>query len=300
MYKSRINHEVLELLTKKISLSHLSRFKRLLKNGPKEMYPRLINPILHFQKKTKEINIKTFWGENMKVLLPDFYSSLLYKYGFVEEQVISYILYNLKPEGTFIDIGTHYGFFTLLAREVVGEKGKIHSFEPTPKTYNILKQNVNKYSNIYTNNCLVWAKSQNLMFNDYGPGYSEINSVFNPRTDAATLKKLKVNTFEVKAVSIDDYVKKENLHPQFIKIDAESAEMEILKGMSNVLENQSPCLALELGDFDIENVPSSKSIIDFLTKFGYKPYEYNNGKIIEHKIRDYYSYDVLLFRKEIL
>jgi hypothetical protein len=39
----------------------------------------------------------------------------------------------LRPGGVFLDIGAHVGFYTLLGSRLVGDEGKVISFEPCPR-----------------------------------------------------------------------------------------------------------------------------------------------------------------------
>jgi len=48
----------------------------------------------------------------------------------------------MKPGMVFFDVGAHYGYYSLLGSELVGEKGVVYSFEPIKSTFNILKNNI--------------------------------------------------------------------------------------------------------------------------------------------------------------
>jgi len=50
----------------------------------------------------------------------------------------------LKKGDTFIDIGAHIGYYSILARNIVGESGKVIAFEPNPESYKLLKKNCEK------------------------------------------------------------------------------------------------------------------------------------------------------------
>src|SRR4051812_764427 len=56
----------------------------------------------------------------------------------------------LKPGDTFIDVGAHIGYFTLLASSLVGPQGRIYSFEPEEKNHSALLNHIklNNSSNI--------------------------------------------------------------------------------------------------------------------------------------------------------
>ena len=75
----------------------------------------------------------------------------------------------------------------------------------------------------------------------------------------------------VKSITLDDYVLSNKLKPTLIKIYAESSEYKVLKGMHYILNEIIPILCIELGDLDIDNVKSSREIIDLLIEsYDYK------------------------------
>ena len=56
----------------------------------------------------------------------------------------------IKEGDLVIDVGANIGYYTLIFAKLVGEKGKVYAFEPEPRSFKLLKKNVeeNKYQNI--------------------------------------------------------------------------------------------------------------------------------------------------------
>ena len=56
----------------------------------------------------------------------------------------------IKESDIVIDIGAHIGYFSLIFAKLVGNNGKVFSFEPEPENYKILKKNIeiNNYQNV--------------------------------------------------------------------------------------------------------------------------------------------------------
>ncbi len=134
-----------------------------------------------------------------------------------------------------------------------------------------------------------------MSFNDYGIEYSAFNSFVNARLNKNSLDQINVNKFKVKTISLDKYIFDNRIKPNFIKIDAESAEYEILKGMKRTLEKIKPIITIEVGDMEIEDIENSSVCIEYILDRGYNSYEYKNGHIIRHKLKDEYTYDNILF-----
>ena len=59
----------------------------------------------------------------------------------------------VKEGMTVVDIGANIGYYTLIAAKLVGEKGKVFSFEPGPDNYGLLLKNPNQVSKIINAGC---------------------------------------------------------------------------------------------------------------------------------------------------
>jgi len=279
-------------LDKNVSLSKKAIMQKLIRSPIKMLYSQFL---ISFNKETK-IKTKTFWHEDMLVVIPERVSRTLYRYGFFEEGLTKMFLKYLQPRMTLLDIGAHFGYFTLLGSYLVGEKGQVHSFEPIPSTFKILQRNVLKKNNIFINNKAVFSIKTNVDINDYGIKYSAFNSLYAARLPKKILHKVTIEKHEIETLTIDDYIKSKNIKPDFVKIDAEGAEFEALLGMQKTIAEFHPIISIEVGDFDVEGVPISKNLISYLKNKNYQPYEFKDGKFSKHLLKDnQYRYDNILF-----
>jgi len=268
------------------------RSVRLLTHPYKMLYPKLLT-IAH---KSKEVKAKTFWGGEMNVILPEIVSKDIWRYGFFEADVCFYLLSFLKEGMSFIDIGGHFGFFSLMGSYLVGEKGMVLTFEPTPSTFTQLKKNVlhhAAYQNIELNNMAAYSSNTDLRFYDYGLEFAAFNSLYGSRDTQSEAAKKEIL---VKACRLDDVLEKKGTEAvDFVKIDAESSEMRVLNGMVELLKRYKPFIVVEVGDFNIADVPNSKEIISWLQGMKYMPYEVAGHTIVPHTIREKYACCNLLF-----
>ena len=86
------------------------------------------------------------------------------------------------------------------------------------------------------------------------------------------------------------------MSPHFIKIDAENAELDVLKGAEATLASRSAVVTIEVGDDEsVGNGRRSRDVIDHLTSRGYEPFEFRDNQLVRHEVRDRYEYDNLLF-----
>lgn len=237
-----------------------------------------------------------FFGEDISGIFPDVVFSFIYLYGYSEEGLTTLVLKYLKPGMIFFDIGAHIGYESALASVIVGKTGKVYSFEPTPSTYELLYRNTAKIKNVVINNLAVWSKSGILKFFDYGPSYSGLNSFFLPRVSEKFLPSLKAREINVCAISLDDYCSLYEIKPSFVKIDAESAEYNILVGMAKTLRKVKPIVILEIGDMPKESGKTMKCL-NFMKRLGYSVFEYTDGEVVKHMVKNSYLgvFDNLLF-----
>lgn len=62
--------------------------------------------------------------------------------GAMEPGLTKYFRKRIKPGIVVVDVGANVGFYTLLAARLLQGKGRIYSFEPAPRTYKLLQDNV--------------------------------------------------------------------------------------------------------------------------------------------------------------
>jgi FkbM family methyltransferase len=238
------------------------------------------NKLLH---KSSLEKITTFWGDTMNVVIPEEVSLKLFAYGYFEGGLTGIILENLNKNDTFMDVGAHFGYFTLLGSTIVGDQGRVHSFEPSPPTYRILESNTLRKSNITINNAALFSKNGRMRMRIHEIERSAYNSII-PEGSGNSEEITYVNT-----MCLDDYVKSNKIRPDFIKLDAEDAEYEILSGGKITLETFKPIISLEVGGVN------SKKCIGYLEDIGYAAYTCRKGKVSILDNRAKYEYDNLVF-----
>jgi FkbM family methyltransferase len=290
-----MNEKYVEPLQAQSELFHASRLTKLVKAPAGLIGSRWAAIRANWLGQGTRKAARTFWGQPMSVVLPDQVSVSLYRYGYVEEGLIRLVLEFLQPGMTFFDIGAHFGFFTLLASSIVGESGQVHSFEPTPSTFAVLQENVAPMKNVRVNNMAMYKEVTTISFNDFGPGLSAFNSLYDPRLSESRKTGVKSTTHQVQATSVDAYVANTGAKPDFIKIDAESAEIDILNGMTKTLAEIRPLVSTEVGDFSIEGTGSSNEIVKRLSDARYIGCEFDGNKVVRHQHQGKYREDNLLF-----
>ena len=242
---------------------------------------------------TVELVGKTFWGADFHAAIPELVSTTIYRYGIFEEELTRAFVLLLRPGMTFFDVGSHFGYFSLLASALVGETGRVHAFDPTPSTYQMLLKNTAGIANITTNNVAASSKEEDLTFNDFGLAHSAFNSLGAAKMNVGGLR---ANVIKVKAVTIDGYCRELGVWPDVMKVDAEGAELDILKGMPELLERRKTVITLEMGDVG-ETVGSGQSrrVHDYIVERGYRALEMAGTKMVPHVPVESYPYTNIIF-----
>jgi len=275
----------IESLINAVTLGESSRFMKLFQIPGKALYSKAIRSF----GSSAKVKANTFWGSSMDVCLPEIVSERIYKFGYFDEDVCVFLLKNLHPGMTFVDVGAHFGFFSLLANHLVKSDGLVISIDPTPSTFEVLKGNMTKYTkfkNYSMHNVAAFDENTDLTFFDYGVTNSAYNSLIGARQETMEQSKLSI---QVKAVRMDSLLMQEGVaRLDLIKIDAESAELNVLRGLSDMINRFSPKIILEIGD---THLSKTLDLIDFMTQYGYTPHEMHNYNIRPHVIQN--NYDVM-------
>ena len=159
-----------------------------------------------------------------------------------------------------VDIGANIGFFTLFFRSIVGKKGKVISFEPEIKNYEVLKKNVeiNNLENVKCYRYAIGSEKKELRLN-----VSEFTGQHNI-DDSGEIK--------VECFPLDDVVKNVN----FIKIDTEGYEVQVLNGMKQLLKNK-PIIVLEFYYKLLKKYNEPREIFTILSKYNYEFFDLRNN-----------------------
>lgn len=155
----------------------------------------------------------------------------------------------IGPGDTVIDVGGHIGYTALWFCQLVGS-GKVYVFEPGPNNLPYLKRNIQDHENIalFTLGLGNVAATQVLHVENLtgmnntcvedSPIYAQ-NAAFNGLA-------AKTEAVPIEVVRFDDFVREQGLHPNFIKIDVEGFEAEVLEGMRETLHATRPMLMVEV------------------------------------------------------
>lgn len=172
---------------------------------------------------------------------------------------------HVRKSSVVYDVGAHLGFYTLLASHLVGERGQVVAFEPSPENLEHIRKHVqiNNASNV----SIVPAAVSD----------STGTRLFSEGASSSTGKISETGKLNVDSVSIDDLVFGGTISkPDFIKMDIEGAELEALKGAHRTLSDHSPTLFLAIHGSD-----TGLECRKLLAKLGYGCLPIGTGSIVD-------------------
>lgn len=235
-------------------------------------------------KKGKIVEVPTFFGAKIQLLLPagmDIYL-LGGKTHSSEIRLTKFLINKLQKGNTFVDIGTHFGFYSLLAAHLVEKEGKVIGIEASHSIFELYQQNIALYSNIQGFHLAATDKASSLSFYEFPILYSEYNTVNPAQFQAAKwLQKNPPKEIIVAGKNVDLLMTELNLIPDFIKIDVEGAEFAAIKGAEEMLIEHHPTIALEYLIDSRENAPHQQAA-QFLQKLNYKAHIIDNEGELEY------------------
>jgi len=262
---------------------------KYLKHFPE--YILLFVHIFLFDKIIKKINYTawiflknkfTFIKKSKLFIDKDFYITIppytdIYRYGAyihtpAEYKLTKFILKNIDRIKNFFDVGANYGYYSFLITNI-NKSSTAYAFEPNPYALKIL--NLNKNERIKVIPYAIGGENKKIKF--------ERGHFMNSLATNIILNEQNKDFIEVEMITLDNFCSKNNVIPDFIKIDVEKIESEVIKGGINLLKSCHPILTLEI--YLNERFIEYEEVLEILKSIGYKSFFINfNGDIEEIEI----------------
>lgn len=153
---------------------------------------------------------------------------------------------HIRPGDTVVDVGANLGYYALIAAELVGEQGHVIAIEPNPSVYAFLRDtiSVNGFSSRVTAlNAAIGGGSREDSAPFFVPHGEPKNGRFLLKGEDARHLSASGEVFSVKTV---DTVPVDSGRVDFIKIDVEGAELEVLGALATLLETHRPKVVCEV------------------------------------------------------
>jgi len=222
--------------------------------------------------------VKAFFGKSSTLMTLPFGAQWLLQHSALDDQLRSgkfevaetnFVTRFLRDGMIVLDIGAHHGFYSLLASKLVGPTGRVVAFEPSPRERVRLERHVrlNECKNVRIEGIALGASigRAELFLVEGMEDYC--NSLRPPAVSAQT------RTVSVDVTTLDEFLSRADIkNVDLVKLDVEGAELDVLKGASNLLEHsRRPIFLIEV--YDIRTQPwgyRAFEIVEFLKKISYR------------------------------
>jgi FkbM family methyltransferase len=213
----------------------------------------------------------------------DFMYATLEGRGFYEPETTVLLASVLKPGDTFIDVGAHVGYFSVLAAALVGAAGRVIAFEPEPRNYARLVEHVrlNGFAHVVPVPSAAGSEEGMLEFhfnsdNDGGHALWDVGRhLLNERSRAAP------RSFPVEVTTVDRIVGRQPPgRVRAIKIDVEGNEHAVVRGAQRTIEShQVPFVIAEVNRTGLEQLGTSESALRaYMTGLGFETWLLQPGE----------------------
>lgn len=190
---------------------------------------------------------------------------------------------NLVAQNVY-DVGGADGIFTIFFARAVGEKGKVVTFEPNPELYEKIVENVklNKFDNVNFHQLALGKESKKttLAFPSLRPGTGSIHERVKIKLESRGAKII-----EVEVDSLDNQIAMCHLpKPDFVKIDVQGFDFDVLVGMSNTIKKYMPKLMVEIHSMKDENwrITNLLKVVKMLVAKEYSIYHVESQQMITY------------------
>lgn len=191
----------------------------------------------------------------------------------------------IKAGDTVVDVGAHIGSMAIVAATIVGQAGRVLTFEPVPKFFNILNANikVNNLNDIIRSYpYAVGSKSSEVYMDD-----SVLDDTTNHVANAGT---------KVTQVTLDEFTHDVEAI-NFLKIDVEGYELEVLKGAQLTL-TKTETIFIEFYTKNLTNLQYSPSDVIKILETNFVLYEQDNVELKPFIYDNTQAYEVNLIGRK--
>lgn len=174
-----------------------------------------------------------------------------------------------------IDIGANVGLYSLYAKHL--PNSHFYSYEPFKFTYDLLNDNIklNNITNVQTYNFGISDKKGKNILN-VCLSQDGLNTM-----GANPLRFNDINPIEVEIDTLDNIFYNNNINVDFIKIDTEGYEYNILKGGEKTIKKYKPIIQLEFNETNMRQCNiKPEQLLNYINELGYKQHNLISEELI--------------------
>lgn len=155
----------------------------------------------------------------------------------------------IRPGDQVIEVGGHIGYISLYFASLVGPHGRVHVFEPGTNNLPYLRGNVRSHDHVEVVEKALGREPAILpmhLEDLTGQNNSLVADFAGLVSNQRSAVRARVTQQLVEVATLDGHMGVTDLRPDFIKIDVEGFEWEVLQGAVDTLRSLKPVLMVEI------------------------------------------------------
>jgi FkbM family methyltransferase len=156
----------------------------------------------------------------------------LYERGMTEDEETRWLTNVLRPGMTVVDVGANIGYYSVLAAQQVGASGRVLAFEPDPRNYQLLLENIalNNAANVLAFNTALGERKGGAKLR-LSPDNHGDHRLWASSTACNGREEVDVSVERLEDVLVDHDVGTIDL----MKVDVQGYEYHVQSGMASLL-----------------------------------------------------------------
>jgi len=218
--------------------------------------------------------LHTGLGFDLLVDPNDYVSTLLIKNGVYEGPETDLVTRIVRAGDTCIDAGCHVGYYSCLFAKLVGEKGRVFSFDANPHACRSTRRNLDLSGFFFADvihTALTDARGTRAFHisSDDQTGLSSLGAIPSGK-----------ETISVSCLPLEEFLKERQIGSiRLLKLDVEGAEEIVVRGLGRFLaDHVIDYILIECFDERLQLLDTStEKVAAILKSAGYTPWEYGIG-----------------------
>lgn len=198
--------------------------------------------------------------------------------GYWEKEESAELRSILRSGMTFVDIGAHVGYLTMLAAGAVGRSGRGFAIEASPENFALLRTNLawRGVTQVEALHAAAWDETGHVTLtlsedntgDDRAQGHGVAADAFE-EAEPFPGRTARTESVEVLAVALDDVIPVD-LNIDVVKVDIQGADHIAIRGMERTLVNSHPTVLVEFWPEGIRELGDEPvDVLQYYARLGY-------------------------------
>lgn len=180
-----------------------------------------------------------------------------------------------------IDVGSNIGTHAIVLGKVVGQSGKVYAFEPNRGNALLVELNahLNNLHNIFVQRLPVSASLGQRLVRAAGMRDSSLDHYMAASNPADIEQE---GDLSHRSTTLDHFCDSLGMEPNFIKVDVEGGELQVLLGARHILSRSKKCIVMvEVVEEYLNRFENSvQQLCAYMHEINYKPYAIRKNKLV--------------------